>query len=95
MTTNPKKPHNVIGLRTPSYKYYRSIENAEKSVTLFDLTNDPHENHNIAKNEKKIVQEMEEYLTHFISNSSSDDIQSLDDEKLDIVADELKKLGYV
>ena len=95
MTTNPKKPHNVIGLRTPNYKYYRSIENAEKSVTLFDLTNDPHENHNIAKNEKKIVQEMEEYLTHFISNSSSDDIQSLDDEKLDIVADELKKLGYV
>ena len=38
---------------------------------------------------------MEKLLSDFLSKSTVDDIKQLDDEKLDIVADELKKLGYV
>jgi arylsulfatase A-like enzyme len=95
MTTNPKKPHNVIGIRTSDYKYYRSVENSKKSVTLFDLKNDPSENNNIAEQQKSIVKNMEKLLSDFLSKSTVDDIKQLDDEKLDIVADELKKLGYV
>ena len=94
-TTNPKKPHNVIGIRTSDYKYYRSVENSKKSVTLFDLKNDPSENNNIAEQQKSIVENMEKLLSDFLSKSTADDIKQLDDEKLDIVADELKKLGYV
>jgi len=94
-TTNPKKPHNVIGIRTSDYKYYRSVENSKKSVTLFDLKNDPSENNNIAEQQKSIVKNMEKLLSDFLSKSTIDDIKQLDDEKLDIVADELKKLGYV
>jgi len=94
-TTNPKKPHNVIGIRTSDYKYYRSVENSKKSVTLFDLKNDPSENNNIAEQQKSIVKNMEKLLSDFLSKSTVDDIKQLDDEKLDIVADELKKLGYV
>ena len=95
MTSNPKKPHNVIGIRTSDYKYYRSVENSKKSVTLFDLKNDPSENNNIAEQQKSIVKNMEKLLSDFLSKSTVDDIKQLDDEKLDIVADELKKLGYV
>ena len=94
-TTNPKKPHNVIGIRTSDYKYYRSVESNKKSVTLFDLKNDPSENNNIAEQQKSIVKNMEKLLSDFLSKSTVDDIKQLDDEKLDIVADELKKLGYV
>ena len=93
-TTNPKKPHNVIGIRTSDYKYYRSVENSKKSITLFDLKNDPSENNNIAEQQKPIVENMEKLLSDFLSKSTADDIKQLDDEKLDIVADELKKLGY-
>ena len=95
MTTNPKQPHNVIGVRTPDYKYYRSVKNIKNHVTLFDLKNDPTENYNIAEQNNTIVENMEKILTDTLSRSTVEKFEQLDDEKLDVVAAELKKLGYI
>lgn len=95
MTANPKQPHNVIGVRTPDYKYYREVKNKKNHVTLFDLKNDPTENYNIAEQNKTIVENMENFLSDILSRSTTEEFEQLDDEKLDVVADELKKLGYV
>ena len=51
-----------MGLRTSKYKYFRNSRDENEDVTLYDLENDPFENNNIAKNESKIVIEMENML---------------------------------
>jgi len=45
---NPKKLGNIIGLRTPHYKYLRQRSDSTQKVNLFDLRSDPLEQNDIA-----------------------------------------------
>ncbi len=52
----------IIGIRTSSYKYWRSRTDSTKDVTLYDLQQDPNEEVNIAEKNQPIVDEMEQIL---------------------------------
>ena len=95
MTTNPKQPHNVLGVRIPDYKYYRGVKNVKKHVTLFDLKNDPFEKKNIAESNPEIVVDMEKILQNIISKSTIEEFEPPDGEKLEDIEAELKRLGYI
>ena len=81
-----------MGLRTSKYKYFRNSRDENKDISLYDLEKDPFENNNIAKNEPKLVMEMEKILKKLgrdfsnLKNNSDDD---------DVIKEELKKLGYL
>ena len=48
-------PLDMIGLRTSKYKYFRAARNLKENVNLYDLSNDPYENNNIAQTLKQLV----------------------------------------
>ncbi len=58
----PKFEGKIIGIRTSSYKYWRSRTDSTKDVTLYDLQQDPNEEVNIAEKNQPIVDEMEQIL---------------------------------
>jgi len=45
-------PLDMVGLRTSKYKYFRATRNPKENVNLYDLSNDPYENNNIAQTHK-------------------------------------------
>ena len=87
-----ESPLDRMGLRTSKYKYFRNSRDENKDISLYDLEKDPFENNNIAKNEPKLVMEMEKILKKLgrdfsnLKNNSDDD---------DVIKEELKKLGYL
>lgn len=87
----PKILGKTIGVRTSDFKYWRSRDNPNQNVNLFDLQNDPDELQNMYKN-SSLVKKMENIL-HDILGENKPSIPKIDDEKL--VEDELKKLGYL
>lgn len=87
-----KMKGNVIGVRTPQYKYFRDRELASKHVHLFDLINDPLEQNNICNLKKEICKKMEIELSKF----EDVDITVQEDEyEMKKIEKELKKLGYL
>ena len=89
---------NIVGIRTSSYKYFRDKNNNSSNIHLYDLKNDPLEEHNIAKINLSIVKNMEEILTklqneHGFNYEKSEQILDIDEEKK--IEDELRKLGYI
>ena len=54
--------YNIIGIRTSNFKYFRDKNDPNKDVNLYDLTNDPYEEHNIANNNKQLISEMESII---------------------------------
>ena len=88
-----KNMGNVIGIRTPQYKYFRSRESTQKHVHLFNLINDPSELNNLYNSENEILKQMEIELSKFILDSN---ISSQKDEhEMKKIENELKKLGYL
>jgi arylsulfatase A-like enzyme len=89
---------NVVGIRTSKYKYFRDRMNFEINQNLYDLKNDPLEENNIAQNNVDLVETMENLLTKTTGNSNFD-IKERNDifnqEEIDQVNAELKKLGYI
>ena len=85
---------DMIGLRTENYKYFRHSRNSKENVHLYDLENDPNENYNLSKNDKKLVLEMEELLKKIKKNSIYED-NNITDEEEEEIAKELRKLGYL
>jgi arylsulfatase A-like enzyme len=89
---------NVVGIRTSKYKYFRDRINFEINQNLYDLKTDPLEENNIAPNNIDLVETMENLLTEITDNSNFD-IKENDDifnqEEMDQVNAELKKLGYI
>ena len=81
-----------MGLRTSKYKYFRNSRDENEDVTLYDLENDPFENNNIAKNESKIVIEMENMLKEMKKDFGN--LKNTSDED-EVIKEELKKLGYL
>jgi len=91
---DPNDNDIVMGLRTPKYKYFRDKFFPKKRVRLFDLTNDPGEKNNIAKERPEVVQMMEDLLVKYRKNETIIEEDS-DQENILKIKDELKKLGYI
>ena len=92
---DPKKLGNIIGLRTPKYKYLRSRIDPTQNISLFDLQNDPSEQNNLAPSKPEIVKEMENLLNEIKIDSINQDLPEFDDEETKNIQEELKKLGYL
>ena len=92
---DPKKLGNIIGIRTPKYKYLRSRIDPTQNISLFDLQNDPLEQNNLAPSKPEIVKEMENLLNEIKIDSINQDLPEFDDEETKNIQEELKKLGYL
>tara|TARA_B110000014_G_C20108204_1_gene583204 strand:+ start:510 stop:1844 length:1335 start_codon:yes stop_codon:yes gene_type:complete len=94
--TGQKEPKAVIGLRTSSYKYFRSLKNPSENRHLYDLKTDPFEDDNLIETNPEKVSEMEKLLEN-IRNESNFDMthEKFDDAEAKRVEEELKKLGYI
>lgn len=89
---------NVIGVRTSHYKYFRSRNNSNDNIHLFDLKTDPYEENNIAVNNSDIVKKMENILVELKSDKNFCYVTTNEKTKeaeLKEVEEELKKLGYL
>jgi arylsulfatase A-like enzyme len=53
----------VIGIRTSKFKYFRTRSDPKNHVYLFDIVNDPNEEHNLSKDSPEIVNYMEKTLS--------------------------------
>jgi len=84
-----------IGIRTSQYKYFRTKDDSNQNMYLFDLKNDPLEEQNIATTKPQVVEKMEKTLNQIIQKSTKiESIEMSDDEAKEVEA-ELKKLGYI
>jgi len=96
LESNPlvlQESNDVVGIRTSEYKYFRDKDDPKKRIHLYDLKNDPFEDHNIQdKNQQKIT-EMENILQEMLKNASIPD--STNDDESEEIARELRKLGYL
>ena len=87
------KSNDVIGIRTSDFKYFRDKDSKNKRVHLFDLSNDPFEEKNIASTNQTKVSEMEEILQKILKNTKKESNE--DDLTSDEIENELRKMGYV
>jgi len=58
---------NCIGIRTSKFKYFRDKDDKNKKVHLFDLSNDPLEEKNIASENIALVENFEKDLSKIIN----------------------------
>ena len=84
-----------VGIRTSNYKYFRSAHNANENIHLYDLKNDPYENSNIMKTNKKLVTQFEKTLLEMQKNDFSEYVDEEDTEELKEIEYELRKMGYM
>ena len=94
MPYEEESEYDKVGIRTPKYKYFRHARNSSENINLYDLINDPFENSNIANIKNEIVKEMEDKLVELTEDFSIDNIDKIDDIKLEKIQDELRLLGY-
>ncbi len=94
-----KKPETlgkIIGVRTNSYKYWRARNNPQEERCLFDLENDPNEEQNIADDNPKVINEMEEHLTKWRNKSDkTNSNRELSEKEIEKAKELLLKLGYI
>ena len=95
MPYQKSSPLDMVGVRTSRYKYFRSAHNANENIHLYDLKNDPYENSNIMKTNKKLVTQFEKTLLEMQKNDFSEYVDEEDTEELKEVEYELRKMGYV
>ena len=89
-----KSIHDKVGIRTSQYKYFRHARNSSENINLYNLEKDPFENENIAENNLDIIKKMESILVELTENSTVENIDDMDDERLKKIQDELRLLGY-
>ena len=87
--------YDLVGIRTPNFKYFRNTKKKNENVHLYDLINDPLENNNIANTEDVKVKEMEDILSSITSFTTNTKQENLDEAEEQKIHDELKKLGYL
>jgi arylsulfatase A-like enzyme len=94
--TSQKAPKAVMGVRTSSYKFFRSIKDPNKNCHLYDLKTDPLEENNLAEKRPEKVAEMENLLKTIRNETKfHTSPEKYDDNEASRVEDELKKLGYI
>jgi len=88
------KSKDVIGIRTSKFKYFRDKDSKINRVHLFNLSEDPNEENNIAKSNTSVVSEMESILDKMLDYN-----QKLETNENEITSNEieteLRKMGYV
>jgi arylsulfatase A-like enzyme len=89
-----KNHQNYVGVRTSKFKYVRDAK-SHKNFELFNLLDDPLEEHDISNNFPEIVTKMENILQDYLNQEIKLDSKKLDDVERKKVEDELKKLGYI
>lgn len=88
------KSNDVIGIRTSKFKYFRDKNSKTKRVHLFNLSEDPNEENNIAESNISIVSEMESLLDKILDSNQK---LKINDNELtsNEIENELRKMGYV
>ena len=86
---------DMVGFRTSRYKYFRSAYNANENVHLYDLKNDPYENSNIMKTNKKLVTQFEKSMLELEKNNLTEYEEKISDKEMERISNELKRLGYM
>lgn len=82
-----------IGIRTSQFKFIRSKKNPSVQE-LYDLSNDPYEENNIASHSRNITDKLNKILNDLLNKPKyrSEPTDKKDRKKIE---DELKKLGYL
>ena len=88
------KSNDVIGIRTSKFKYFRDKDSKTNRVHLFNLSNDPFEEKNIAQSNMSLVLEMESILNNIINHNEKLKINE-NNLTSDEIENELRKMGYV
>ena len=89
-------PDDIVGIRTSKLKYFRGSRDPKKNVNLYDLSKDPWENFNIAKEKPDLVNKMEQLLTEITTDNLPEyGIDEISKKELAIIEKELKELGYM
>ena len=88
-------PLDMVGLRTSKYKYFRAARNLKENVNLYDLSNDPYENNNIAQTHKQLVVQFEKKILKLEKDNLSEYEEKIPDKEMEEISDELYKLGYI
>jgi len=92
--TAERSPIPCIGIRNSNYKYFRNLENSE--IFLFNVKNDPLEEHNIAEEQKDITNKLETQLLAIREKLNKRFKKpEMSEEETKKVEEELKKLGYI
>ena len=84
-----------VGIRTSSYKYFRSAHNANENIHLYDLKNDPYENNNIAQTHEQLVARFENKTLELQKDNLSEYKEKIPDKEIEEISNELYKLGYM
>ena len=98
ISTSPKSnTANSIGIRTSQHKYFRDRNKSTKNVHLYDLSKDPLEEKNLADKLPNVVEKMENILNEIQSQKSFgyEKINELNDDEMQNIEKELRKLGYI
>ena len=85
----------IIGIRTSSYKYWRSRDDPKENISLFNLHEDPKEENDVAENNLNIIKKMEDHLTQLMKKSNNDKNKKMTNEDIEKAKELLLKLGYV
>ncbi len=93
--TMRKGSGEVIGIRTPEYKYFKHTSNKKQKPMLFDLKNDPLEENNLYDNKPDIVNTMESIISELKKDNVSSTSDSISKEEENKIEAELRKLGYI
>ena len=86
---------DMVGLRTDEYKYFRAARNPKENVNLYELSNDPYENNNIAQTQNQLVTYLEKKILELEKDSLSESYDEISDEEMQRISSELKRLGYM
>ncbi len=92
-TENPSE--GVVGIRTSEYKYFRDATDINNKVHLYNLTNDPLEENNIANTFQVTVDEMEQLLNSNLKTIVEKETNEFSADEMKKIERELKKLGYI
>lgn len=88
---NPTRPGHSIGLRTSKWKYYRSLNEPKKDISLYDLKNDPNEINNIQESYPDVVKNFEKILCDKRKNAIT--LDDVDPEEKSKIENLLKPFG--
>jgi len=94
-TVTNSESDDVIGIRTPNFKYFRNSIDSKKNVHLYNLQNDPKEEKNICLNNLEKILEMEKIIDMVRKENLPKQLAELTDDEASMVEDELRKLGYI
>ena len=95
--TTESEYSDVIGIRTPKFKYFRSRKNPKNDLYLYDLEHDPLELSNISEQNPDIIEKLEHELLQInpTGNFEFKKTHELSDDETEKAKKILRKLGYI